>query len=479
MRTAHTHRSGARVQDRADRTSAAQPAATRPMPVGPPGGWLRGNLAEFAADRLGAYTRWAREYGDVVPIRFGPLPGLLVTGPAGIGDVVVTHHQSFVRPLVLRQMRTTFGDGMLVASGPEWLRQRRIAQHAFHRPRIAAYGAQMIAETDRVVGRWRPGDRFDVRVEMAHLTMAIVARTLFAADVDRDVPVLDDAIATVQHEFNAHLNSTLPLPDRVPTPANLRLRRATRRLDAVIGRLLDDTRDAGPEADHLMALLMHARSEDGDRLSPRHLRDQAVTFLLAGHETTALALSWTFALLSRHTTVRDRLEAELATVLGGRHPTAADVDALPVTTGVLKEALRLYPPAYAFARQATADVTVDGVPVRKGTTVVVSQWVTHRDPRWFDRPEVFQPDRWDGDLEQRLPKFAYHPFGGGPHRCIGEHFAMLEATLALATIAQRYRLDLDPGVELTPEPLISLRARDPLWATVRATDSWRVAAGTA
>lgn len=392
---------------------------------------------------------------------------MLVTGPDGIRDVVVTHSNAFVRPLVLRQMGMTLGDGMIVASGPEWLRQRRIAQHAFHRPHIATYGQQMVAETDRIVRRWRPGDRFDLRVEMAHLTMAIVGRTLFAADVERDLPVIDDALTTVQREFNAHMNSALPLPDRVPTPANLRLRRAIRGLDAVIARLLHDTDRAGPDADHLMALLMHAESDDGDRLTRKNLRDQAVTFLLAGHETTALLLAWTFALLSRHPAVRDRLEAELAQVLDGRAPAAADVGDLAVTTRVLKEAMRLYPPAYAFARHATRPVTIGGVPVRRGTTVVVSQWVTHRDPRWFDGPDVFDPDRWDGDLERRLPKFAYYPFGGGPHRCIGEHFAMLEATLALAMIAQRYRLDLEPGVDLTPEPLISLRPRDPLWVVAR------------
>jgi cytochrome P450 len=266
------------------------------------------------------------------------------------------------------------------------------------------------------------------------------------------------------------MNSPLPLPDWVPTPGNLRLRRAVRRLDTVIAGLLAETRRAGPDADHLMALLMHARADDDDRLSARDLRDEAVTFLLAGHETTALLLAWTFALLSRHHDVRDRLEAELDDVLGGRAPTAADVGRLEVTGRVLKESLRLYPPAYAFARQATQRVEIGGVAVKKGTTVVVSPWVTHRDPRLFDQPEVFDPDRWLGDLERRLPRCAYFPFGGGPHQCIGAHFAMLEATLVLATIAQRYRLDLEPGVELVPEPLITLRPRYALWVAVRPVE---------
>ena len=440
-------------------------------PAGPRGRLVRGNLPEFAADRLGAYTRWARDHGDVVPLRFGPLPGLLVTGPDAIRDVVVTHNHAFVRPLVLRQMQLTFGEGMLVASGAQWLRHRRIGQPAFHRPRIAAYGERMVGETERLLRSWSPGDRIDLRGAMAQLTLNIVARTLFDADVERDLPVLDDALTTAQREFNAHMNSPLPLPDRVPTPGNLRLRRATRRLDNVIARLLDETRHADPDADHLMALLTRARSDDGDRLTAQELRDEAVTFLFAGHETTALLLSWTFALLSRHPTVRDQVEAELDQVLGGRTPTAYDIGNLPVTGRVLTEALRLYPPAYAFARHATRPVEIGGVPTRKGTTVVVAQWVTHRDARWFDRPDDFRPDRWTGDLAARLPKFAYFPFGGGPHRCIGEHFAILEATLALATIARRYRLDLEPGVELVPEPLISLRPRDPLWARMRPRDT--------
>lgn len=471
MRTSTHHRDPTPPGDTGRRSTGTYRAGGPVTPSGPRGRLIRGNLRDFAADRLGAYTRWARDHGDVVPLRFGPLPGLLVTGPDAIRDVVVTHGHAFVRPLVLRQMQLTFGDGMLVASGPQWLRHRRIAQQAFHRPRIAAYGERMVGETERLLDSWRPGDRIDLRAAMAQLTLNIVARTLFDADVERDLPVLDDALTTAQHEFNAHMNSPLPLPDRVPTPGNLRLRRATRSLDNVIARLLDETRDADPDADHLMALLTRARSDDGDRLSRRELRDEAVTFLFAGHETTALLLSWTFALLSRHPSVRDRIEAELDRVLKGRKPTARDVGDLPATGRVLTEALRLYPPAYAFARHATRPVEIGGVPARKGTTVVVAQWVTHRDPRWFDRPDNFEPDRWADDLAARLPKFAYFPFGGGPHRCIGEHFAMLEATLALATIARRYRLDLEPSVKLIPEPLISLRSRDPLWARVRPRDT--------
>ncbi len=468
--TPHPHDSRTRSDDHAHvpwGATWAVPASAGGGPKGPPGGWLRGNIGEFAADRLGAYTRWARTYGDVVPLRFGPLRGVLVTGPAQTRQVIVTDSHAFIRPLVLRQMHMTFGDSMFVADGPRWLRHRRIAQQAFHRPRIASYGARMVAETERTLDRWGAGEVRELRTEMARLTLAIVARTLFGADIDRDVPVLEDALTTVQTEFNAHLNSTVPLPDRTPTPGNLRLRRAVRQLDAVIARLLDDTRRAGPQADHLMALLLHARGDDGDRLSPRELRDEAVAFLLAGHETTALLLTWTFGLLSRHVDVRDQLEAELRDVLGGSAPTPDDVNRLEVTGRILKEALRLYPPAYAFARQANRDVDIGGLPVRRGTTVILSPWVMHRDPRLFQQPDAFHPDRWLGDLEQYLPQSAYIPFGGGPHQCIGAHFAMLEAALALATIAQRYRLDLEPGAALVPEPLITLRPRDPLWVTLR------------
>lgn len=444
-------------------------ATTRPMPKGPPGHPLIGNLREFSADRLAAYTRWSRQYGDIVPLRFGPLPGMLVTGPAGTRQVVVTKNHAFIRPLVLRQMQMTFGDGMFVASGPDWLRHRRIAQPAFHRPRIATYGQRMVDVADQVLRGWTPGDRRDLNSEMSHLTLMIAARTLFDADIERDLPALDGALDTVQRRFNAHLNSVVPLPDRVPTLGNLRLRRAVRRLDAVIARLLDETRRAGDDADHLMALLMRARGDDGERLSPLELRDEAVTFLLAGYETTALLLTWTFALLSRHRDVREQLEAELDDVLDGRPPTADDVQRLPVTGRVLNESLRLYPPAYAFAREAIEDVEIDGVLVRKRTTVVVSPWVMHRDLRWFERPEAFDPDRWIGGLEQRLPRSVFLPFGGGPHQCIGAHFAMLEATLLLATIAQRFRLDLDDDATLVPEPLVTLRPRDALHVTLHAT----------
>ncbi len=466
----HSTRSRADGRDRLGATWAPA-VAVGTTPAGPRGHWLLGNLPEFSADRLAAYTRWARTYGDVVPVRFGPLPGMLVTGPEQTRQVIVTDSHAFIRPLVLRQMHMTFGEAMFVADGPQWLRRRRIAQQAFHRPRIAGYRQRMVAETERMLHRWRPGDRRDLREEMAHLTLAIVARTLFDADIDGDLAVLDDVLPTVQDEFNAHLNSAIPLSDRVPTPGNLRLRRAVRRLDEVIARLLDETARAGPDADHLMALLLHARTDDGDRLSPRELRDEAVAFLLAGHETTALLLTWTFALLSRHRDVRERVEREARDVLGGRAAVADDVGRLQVTGNVLKETLRLYPPVYAFARQATRDVEIGGVRVRRGTTVVLAPWVMHRDPRLFERPDVFSPERWNGDLERRLPQSAYIPFGGGPHQCIGAHFAMLEATLVLATIVQRYRLNLDPGIELVPEPLITLRPRGQLWVSLHPVDA--------
>jgi cytochrome P450 len=295
---------------------------------------------------------------------------------------------------------------------------------------------------------------------MSDLTLAVVARALFDADVEGEAAVVGQAMRVVMERFTARMDSALPLPERLPTPGNLRLRHAVRQLDEVIYRVIDQARHhSADQGTHLVGLLLAAQDEDGGRMSNREVRDEAMAFFLAGHETTALALTWTFHLLAKHPDIRARLEEELQAVLGGRPPMVEDVPHLMFTGRVLRETLRLYPPAYAFARDSIADAHIDGWRIPRHSTVIMSQWVVHRDPRWFDRPEVFDPDRWAGDLVKQLPRFAYFPFGGGPHKCIGAGFASLEATLVLATIAQRFWLDTLSGQHIELRPQITLPPR--------------------
>jgi cytochrome P450 len=348
---------------------------------------------------------------------------------------------------------------MFITSGPPWLRQRRLAQPAFDHRHVNAYADAMMACTERMLARWRDGERRDIHEEMMALTLAVVGRTLFGADVEGDAWAVGEAMKVVLERFTARMDSALPLPERLPTPGNLRLRHAVRQIDTVIYRMIHEVRGGDGDDGHLLALLLRARDGDGNTMTDTNVRDEAMAFFLAGHETTALALTWTFYLLSQHPQVQAALDEELRAVLDGRPPTAEDPPRLPYTGMVLRESMRLYPPAYAFARDSLADCEVGGWPVPGGSTMIMSQWVLHRDPRYWDQPEQFNPDRWDGDLVARLPRFVYFPFGGGPHLCIGSGFATLEATLLLATIAQRFRLTLVPDHPVVLQPLMTLRPR--------------------
>jgi cytochrome P450 len=384
--------------------------------------------------------------------------GYFINHPDIIEDVLVTSHRNFVKGRTLRANRLLLGNGLLTSEGSFWLRQRRLCQPAFLRTRVGAYGDTMVAYAERRAASWQDGELREMSQEMANLSMEIAAKTLFDADVRDEAPGLRRAL-TVVLEQNTGLRMAYGLPQSVPTPGHLRLRHAVRELDAYIYEIIGRRRASGEDPGDLLSMLLHAQDEDGSRMTDQQLRDEVVTIFWAGHETTALALAWTWYLLSEHPDVEARLLAELQSVLGGRSPQVADLDRLPYTEMVVHESLRLYPPAWGIARIAQQDCEVGGYPVHAGTVVGMSQWVMHRDPRYFDDPDTFNPDRWAGDLAKRLPKYAYFPFGGGPRLCIGGPFAMLEIPLVLATIAQRFRPVLEPGHEVTPWPSLILRAK--------------------
>jgi cytochrome P450 len=429
---------------------------------GPKGSPLLGNLGAFRRDPLGCLTRWAREYGDVVRLRFGAVPAVLINDPALIEEVLVTQGPAFGRAgAVVRAMRPGAGDGLFTSDGAHWRRQRRMLQPAFQRDQVAGYGATMVELTERMLRSWQDGETRDIRFEMMRLTLAVAAKTLFDADVGDQAGGIGAAVSVGLRETNARLNSLLLLflPDRFPAPANLRLQRAMRQLDEVVYGIIRERRSGATGADDLLARLLSARDGDGSAMTDRQIRDELVTFMVAGHETTAIALSWTWYLLATHPDAEARLAAEVQCVLGGRPPAVADIAALPFANMVVQEALRLYPPAWAISRDAREDTQLGGHPIARGTSVLMSQWVAHRDPRWFDEPEAFRPERWEDGLAERLPRFAYYPFGGGQRQCIGNTFALQEATLILASIIQRFQLSLAPGADMTPEAGLTLRPR--------------------
>jgi cytochrome P450 len=422
---------------------------------------LTGEMGEFRRDPLDLLERLARDQGDFAHLRFGLNRGFLLSHPSMVEEVLVTHNQYFRKSPGTRRLGSLLGHGLLSSDGQAWLRKRRLTQPAFHRERVAAAGEVMVDYSRRLLDTWQPGAEFDVQQHMMELTLQIACKTLFGADVAEDVEIVRQATTVVSDHFLSRLTSLLFLmPDSVPTPGNQRYMAAVRELDRLVYRIIEQ-HAADDRDDSLLSMLLAARAtEDGAGLSDHEIRDEVMTFFLAGHETTALALTWALYLLAKAPHTRERLYREIEDVLDGRPPTVEDVGRLPFTRAVVDEALRIYPPAYLQGREALRDCTIGGHHIKRGMTLIVSQWVIHRDPRFWDQPNEFVPERWlDGTLVKRLPRFAYFPFGGGQRQCIGSGFAQLEAVLILACVAQRAALDLVSDEPVATRPLITLRPK--------------------
>jgi cytochrome P450 len=409
-------------------------------------------------DPLTYFMEVARRYGDVAGLRLLNFRTIFVNHPNYIEDMLVNHARKYTKGRVLRANRRVFGEGLLTSEGDFWLRQRRLAQPAFHRARIAAYASTMVEYTERFLQEWKDGEERDAHQEMLRLTLQIVGKTLFDADVERDAQDVGKSLELLL-EIGANFRRAIFVPEWLPIPANLRVRRAVGQIEKVLYRIIAEKRASGRDSGDLLSMLLAAQDEDGSRMTDKQLRDEAITLFLAGHETTANTMAWTWWLLAQNPAAEARLHAELQAVLAGRAPSLDDLPKLAYCGQVITEALRLYPAAWGLARLATEEHEIAGYRVKKGMGVACSQWVVHRDPRWYDAPEEFRPKRWEGDLAKRLPRFAYFPFGGGPRQCIGNTFALMEATLILATIAQRFRLRLVPGHPVMPFASITLRPR--------------------
>lgn len=426
------------------------PPGPRPRPI-------LGNLPGLAQDPLCFFTRCARDYGDIVSLRLMGWRAILVSHPDLIEAVLVANHGNFVKHRFFwRHVSRMFGTGLLTSDGDLWRRRRKVIAPAFQAERIAGYAPVMVDYARRQVASWRDGERRDLYLDMKQLLMAIVAKVLFDADIAAQVAEAGAAVDRAAEEVAQRFRRPVLIPDWVPIPGNRRYLESVRRIDGLIYRIIHERRGDVADRTDLLSQLMTATDGSGNPMNDRQLRDELVTLLLAGHETTALALAWTGALLTRHPAAQARIHAEVDEVLQGRPATVADVPSLGLTRMAVMEAMRLYPPVYAFGREAVTSCRIGGYPVAAGTTVFMSPWVVHRDSRFFEAPESFDMDRWQAEAAER-PRFAYFPFGGGPRICLGHRFAMMEAVLVLATVLQQNRLAA--ACERLPEPYASITLR--------------------
>lgn len=439
---------------------------------GPEGNSIVGNLAELGEDPLAFLTKCDRNYGDIVPLRLGLTPACFVTHPALVTQVL-REREAFIKSRGFRALHTLLGNGLLTNEGDSWFRQRRLAQPAFHRSRIQSYGTIMVDYTQQMLAGWQTEDALaeprDIHIDMMRLTLNIVMKAIFNQDVSTgEAETVAKALDVAMAWFDSKRRQNFLIWEWFPRPENVHYRNAVGGMNNTIYDIIRQRRESGEDPGDLLSMLMSARDEDdGTGMSDQQLRDEIATLMLAGHETTANALSWTWMLLSQNPEAATKLHAELDQVLKGNLPTNADISQLPYTNAVIKESMRLYPPVSLLGREAVEDVEIGDYLIPKGCVVMLSQWVMHHSPKYFDEPETFQPERWLGDLEKELPRGVYFPFGDGPRVCIGKGFALMEAVLILATVAQKYELTLVPEHPIVPQPSITLRPEHGISVTVK------------
>jgi cytochrome P450 len=413
----------------------------------------------------------AREYGDIVRIPVILQSRILLNHPDYIQQVLIFQQNKFHKSTLSKEAtERLLGQGLLISEGDFWRRQRRLAQPAFHRHRINEYSSAMVECAEAQGRTWRDGETRNMAEEMMALTLEAAVRTLFGTTLPGEAKRVGHAMSFLMRYSLGRARKPINIPANWPTPRNKRATREYDFLDSLVYRIISE-RKVQPSSNHrndLLSMLMGAMDEDGSQMTPKQLRDETMTLFLAGHETTALTLAWTWYLLSENAAAEARLHEELRDVLGGRPPEVADLARLPYLHAVVSEVLRLYPPAYLLARTAIAPFSIGGYDFGPGETVLMSQWVMHRDSRYYDEPDAFRPERWLDGLADRLPPGAYFPFGDGPRRCIGQGFAMLESALVIATLAQQFQFRLAPGRPVVPEPLVTLRPKHGISMTIRA-----------
>lgn len=451
--------------------NAAQPLPPSDAVPGPRGLPVVGVIPEFRKDPLGGVLKASRTWGD---LSVQPLVERVyfAAHPDYAKHVLQDNHLNYLKGWVYARIKALTGEGLLTSEGDHWKRQRRLSQPAFHKHRIASFGDTMAECTAQMLASWEPvaksGEVFDIHAEMMRLTLRIAGKTLFSADLGDAAERVGDAFSTLLEILNDRTSAMVVFPKSIPTPENVRFARAKKVLDDVVNGVIEERRQRPAEHHDLLAMLMEAKDADtGEAMTDEQLRDEIMTMMLAGHETTANALAFSFYLLSKNPAVTRKLVDEVDRVLQGRTPTAQDAMQLQYTLRVVQESMRLYPPAWIFSRKAVKEDVIGGYRIPAGATVTVSPWALHRDPRFWENPEGFDPDRFTEERSAGRPKFAYVPFAAGPRMCIGAGFALMEAQITLAMVLQRYRPELVSGYDLELEPLITLRPKGGIQMTLR------------
>jgi cytochrome P450 len=461
----------AKPMTRIRRTTISPQHKTAP---GPRGHLLLGSVRDIQRDPLRFGLAMTQQYGDIVRIRLLLWTAYLINHPDGVKHVLQENQQNYNKDLYPYQIfKPLLGRGLVTNDGKSWLHQRRLMQPAFHRKRLAAFGRLMTDTTVMMLDQWQDSaeraQQLDIAAEMLRLTLRIVGQTLFNIDLSDETQIVGQAVTTVNKLLSDYIYAPFPLLN-IPTSRNRRLQVSYRALDQVVHDIITHRRNQYTDTGDLLSMLLSARDEEtGQGMDDQQVRDEVITLLIAGHETVSTALTWTWYLLSQYPDVERQLHTELDNVLGGHLPKVEHLARLTYTRMVLEEALRLYPPAWIFGRKAIADDEIGGYSIPANSIIVLSPYVTHRHPAFWEHPEVFDPERFTPERSAGRPHFAYFPFGGGPRVCIGNNFALMEMQLILATVAQRYTLRLVPSHPVEPEAFLSLRPQYGLPMTLHCT----------
>jgi len=431
------------------------------LPPGPKGLPIFGSLIAFFRDMLGFMINAKNEYGDIVHFKILGRKVFLLNHPELIKDVLVKHDRNFTKSRALERSKLILGNGLITSEGEYHLRQRRLAQPAFHHQRISSYGKIMADYASHLSDRWQEGDTVEMHREMMTLTLAIVGKTLYDTDVESETDEIGNAVTVIIDMFPRMLFPFSEILDKIPLPETIRFEKARERLNKTVYGMIEQRRSSGEDRGDLLSMFLIAQDDEGDggRMSDLQVRDEIMTIFLAGHETVANALTWTWYLLSQNPDVERKLHEELDMVLGDRSPSVEDLEHLNYTRMVLTESMRMYPPVWSMARSAINDYKVRNYDVPARSSIFFCQYIIHRDPRFYPEPLSFDPERWIPDQKRPTHQYTYFPFGGGPRRCIGEQFAWMEGTLVIAAIARNWKFRLVPGHKVDIKPMITLRPK--------------------
>jgi cytochrome P450 len=433
----------------------------RKLPPSPRNHWLWGNN-DVLQDPLEFMRKMTREHGGVVNLRLLTRSAWMVTDPAVIEQILITQARQFRKHFAVRLLPIALGNGLLTSEGDFYARQRRLTQPAFQRAQLSNYYTTFVSQTQRMLDEWRDRDQRDILLEMHALTLNIASKTLFGADAENHAERVRGALRVGQTEFARRLITLFRLPMWVPTPANLRLRKAAHDLDSIIYEFIRERRASHEQHNDLLAQLLNACDEgESTGMTDKQLRDECLTIFLAGQETSALVLTWCWYLLSKHPRAAGRIYDEVDSVLQGRVPTIEDLPNLKFTEYALLETMRLYPPIHVIGREALVDTEIGGFHCQRGTTLLMPAWAVHRDEQYYPKPDAFQIQRWRNDFEKQLPKGAYFPFSLGPRACPGINFAMMQLKVIVALIAQRFQFTLLPrDRKVAANPQVTLQPHE-------------------